>query len=206
MANPYVLELFKSLLGVLTLCLGWFFGQRIVAYWDIKKKRQELDIAIARDFQKLYGEFKEVSRLWRICTYKGPKSNLTELPPTLPVELLRRATAAEGGIEAIIVKLATERELTDDEVRSLGLFRQAYQKLREQIRDALPLEWTHQTPEYHLYNDLAAAVAAIISSNAPKEPTRANEAGSTLRRITAVRPSDWEQAVMSHPAGGRRNA
>jgi hypothetical protein len=51
-------EVFKTGLSVLSvlfsLLLGWFIGQPIIAYWDMKKKRRELDIAIATQFHKLY--------------------------------------------------------------------------------------------------------------------------------------------------------
>ena len=32
------LEVIKTGLSLLLLAIGWFIGQRIVAYWDIKKK------------------------------------------------------------------------------------------------------------------------------------------------------------------------
>ena len=52
----------------LVLAATWFLGQRILNSWDLRKKRQELDIAAATQFQQLYGEAKEVARLWRFIT------------------------------------------------------------------------------------------------------------------------------------------
>jgi hypothetical protein len=170
------------------------FGQKIIARWDVIKKQRELDIAVARDFQKLSGEFKEVSRLWRICGYRGDKPNI-KFAESMAGELLRRAAAAEGGVEAIIMKLSTERVLDQDEIRALGLFRQAYQKLREAIRDSRPLEWTHSTKEYHLYNDVAAQVARLVSASDLQTQTDAAAAKDALRKITGVRPAEWERAV-----------
>ena len=57
-----MLEAIKTLMSALLLLLSWLVGQKIVARWDVIKKQRELDIAVARDFQKLYGEFKEISR------------------------------------------------------------------------------------------------------------------------------------------------
>ena len=57
------------------------------------------------------------------------------------------------------------------------------------------LEWTYQTPQYHLYNVLAGHVATIISTENPTRQTRPQDAASTLQRITALRPVDWERAV-----------
>jgi hypothetical protein len=187
------LEIIKTGLTGLTLVLGWFVGQRIIAYWDIRKKRQEFDIATAAQFQKLYGEFKEVSRLWRIFTYSGERK--LALPDTMPVELLRRATAAEGGIEAIIVKLATERVLEQEDIQTLGLFRQAYQKLREAIRNGEALEWTYGTPEYFLYNHLASKIACIIAPSKTERRPALAEAPSILQKITEIRSEHWKQEL-----------
>lgn len=205
--NNVYLELIKTGLASLTLGFGWFVGQRIIASWDIRKKHQELDIATATQFHKLYGEFKEVSRLWRTVCFKpasdkepasGKKS---AFPEGITFELLRRATAAEGGVEAIIVKLATEKDLKLEDIKTLGLFRQAYQKLRESIREDESLDWIYGTPEYDLYNDLASKTASIISSSKTKEwhwwqrRPKSDEAPDILRKITAIRSETWEEEL-----------
>ncbi len=186
------LEVIKTGLSLLLLAIGWFIGQRIVAYWDIKKKRQELDIATATQFHKLYGEFKEVSRLWRAFKYRQKK---LAYPESMPVELQRRAAAAEGELEAIIVKLAAERKLDEDEKKTLGLFRQAYQKLREVIRGDEDFIWTHETPEYKLYNVLASKTAYIIFSKKAKKHRRSDDAADALLEITSHGPKAWNEAL-----------
>ena len=168
---------------------------RIIAYWDIRKKRQELDIAIAREFHKLYGEFKEVSRLWRAFTFTGDRNQQLIFPDTTRLDLLKRANASEGSVEAIVVKLATERDLTDDDIKTLGLFRQVYQQLRKAIRDGVPLESTYGTSEYTLFNDLASKIACIISSNKNKMCPIA-EAPDVLRKITAIRSEGLNRRVL----------
>lgn len=186
------LEVIKTGLSLLLLAIGWFIGQRIVAYWDIKKKRQELDIATATQFHKLYGEFKEVSRLWRAFKYRQKK---LAYPESMPMELQRRAAAAEGELEAIIVKLAAERRLDEDEKKTLGLFRQAYQKLREVIRGDEDFIWTHETPEYKLYNVLASKTAYIIFSKKAKKHRRSDDAADALLEITSQGPKAWNEAL-----------
>jgi putative (di)nucleoside polyphosphate hydrolase len=128
-------------------------------------------------------------------------------PETVHGELLTRATAAEGAIEALFVKVATERILEDDDVRALGLFRQAYQKLREAIRDGQELEWTHGTPEYRLYNELACKCSRIISHNRYYpggffQRDDAEKPHEVLEKITSIRSTDWIAEVGKHqPAG-----
>lgn len=187
-------ELIKTAFAFLTLAFGWFIGQRIIAFWDIRKKRQELDIGTATQFHKLYGEFKEVSRLWRTFTYTGRGKKLT-FTKTVPLELLRRAAAAEGGVEAIIVKLATERRLKEEDIETLGLFRQAYQKLREAIRAKEPLEWTYNTREYTLYNNLAGKTACIISTSKTKRRCKMAESPKILQKITKIQADHWKDAL-----------
>jgi putative (di)nucleoside polyphosphate hydrolase len=193
------LEIIKTGLAWLTLALGWVLGQKIIAKWDIIKKQRELDIETAMQFNKFYGEFKAVSRLWRVKLWRpinshGKRSEQLTFPGNTPFELLVRATAAEGGVEAIIVKLATERVLNEKDIKTLGLFRQAYQELRHAIREGKPLLWTYGTPEYTLYNDLASKVTCIIVSNKRKEPNQ-NEAPQVLRKISKIRPDEWEKEV-----------
>ncbi|NVN93078.1 MAG: hypothetical protein HXX11_21125 [Desulfuromonadales bacterium] len=194
-AESVQLEMIKTGLVCCTLVFGWVIGQRIITYWDIKKKRQELDIAAATQFHKLYGEFKEVSRLWRAFSFIGERSKQLIFPETIPLELLSRAVTAEGGVEAIIVKLATERVLEEDDIKTLGLFRQAYQQLRQAIRNGESLEWTYDKPEYHLFNDLACKTTCIISSNKTKKSPESSAATNILRQITSIRSIDWDDEL-----------
>lgn len=83
--------------------------------------------------------------------------------------LVTRACAVESKNEAITVKLATERDLDDDALRNLGLFRQAIQQLRESILDneEVPACLGHDQTEYVFFNELAVKVGSIISSSKP---------------------------------------
>jgi hypothetical protein len=56
---------------------------------SLKKKRQELDIAAATNLHKLYGEFKEVSRLWRASLYDAPNPPKIAFPAELLLQILR---------------------------------------------------------------------------------------------------------------------
>jgi hypothetical protein len=187
LSQNVILEIIKTALSGVTMIFGWIAGQRIVAYWDMKKKRQDVDLALAAQFQRLYGDFKQISRLWRSVTYEGKRNREVAFPEHFAADLLMKATAAEGSVESIIIKLATERTLTAEDIETLGLFRQAYQRLREAVRDGKDLNWTHGKPEYHLYDDLAAQVCGLISQG--------NRSSDTLEKITAVRPERWDRKV-----------
>jgi hypothetical protein len=183
-----VLEVVKTVIALLALAL---VGQRVIAHWDIRKKRLELDIAVANQFHQLYGEFKTVWRLWK--AFKDNKG--IKFPDDTRAELLKRATSAESGVEAITVKLATERSLSETDLETLGLFRQAFQLVREAIRYDQQLNWQYNSPEYLLFNDLASDVARMISfSDKGKSPGR-EEAKSNFQKVTGIRREDWEGRV-----------
>lgn len=188
LSDSIKLELIKAGLVCLTLLLTWVAGRGIINYWDIKKKRQELDIAIAREFHRLYGEFKELSRLWRAFIYVGPSVNPLVFPnrKNTRIDLLNRATASEGVVEAIVLKLATERRLEDDDIITLGLFRQEYQQLRKAIRNGIPFESTYGTPEYGRFNELSSKMTCIISSEKTRMCSK-EDAPKIMEGITAAR-------------------
>jgi len=181
--------------------ITWFIGQRIIAYWDIRKKRQEFDIATAVQFQQLYGEFKEIGKLWRIIK-KNKDPNLA-LPEHTRWELLERATAAESKVEAILVKLATERHLCASDLKQLGLFRQAYQQLREAIRDDKRLNFGFHSPEYKLYNELASNVALLISSGEHTKNLSSKAAQKNLQEIVRIRSKDFKEELDKVEGGHR---
>jgi hypothetical protein len=173
------------LVALLTLGLGWIVGQRLTLNWNLRQKRRELDLSNAKEFQALYGEFFAVWKLWNYYIHDvGHKS----LPGASRWELLNRACTAEAGMEAIFVRLASERNLSEGQVNSLGQFRQLYQKLREVIRDNEPLPWNHsEHPEYMDFKRLGAQVAYFIVSDEDKDKTAAGKHADALVGITANR-------------------
>lgn len=191
-----ILEAVKAAFGLALLASGWFIGQRIIARWELRKKRRELDVNTAVQFQQLYGELKEVGRLWREA--KKPRAIPLELPKDLRWSLLARGAAAESKFEAVVMKLASERELTDEQCSTLGLFRQACQQLRQSIRDDAPVSWSDLGPEYRLFNDLAAEVTCLIAAGHSVRPVAAGVACSNLEAIARVRSSRWKQATESY--------
>lgn len=192
--DSIILEAVKAVFGFGLLATGWILGQRIVALWDIRKKRQELDISTAVQFQQLYGELKEVGRLWRES--RKPKATQMGLPTDLHWSLLTRATNAESKYEAVVMKLASERQLTDDQIAALGVFRQACQQLRQSIRNNEEVSWTDFGPEYFLFNDLAAEVTCLISLPRPAKPIEPGVACANLEGIALIRGNQWDGAVI----------
>lgn len=198
--SPLSLEILKTGLNLLvaltTLGLTWFIGQGLAVGWNLEQKRRETDIAILQEFYSLYGEFKEIGKIWRIIkkNYYQKYSNLEIPPPANYWLLLSRACAVEGKNEAIMVKLATERNLDESDLRALGLFRQAVQQLRESIRDKREIPSFSRGTEYVFFNNLAAQVGFIISSSksVSSDPQSVSE---RLRILANVRCPDYENEI-----------
>src|SRR5262245_31485221 len=50
--------------GLALLIIGWLVGQRLTVSWNLRQKYKEIDLATARDFHALYGEFFAIWKLW----------------------------------------------------------------------------------------------------------------------------------------------
>lgn len=49
---------------LLTLMGGWLVTTRVTDRWDQVKRRREMDLAAAQDFQRFYGEFFSIWKAW----------------------------------------------------------------------------------------------------------------------------------------------
>jgi hypothetical protein len=180
--SPVSLEILKASFSLLVtlfgLVLAWVIGYRLSANWNLFQKQRETDIANIQQFYSLYGEFKEISKTWRLI--KRSQDSSLKIPSDSRWLLLARSCVIESKNEAILVKLATERDLKDDSLKTLGLFRQALQQLRESIRDDKEIPFASRGTEYVFFNDLVAKAGFIISSS-PLDKTLDQE--NTLQRL-----------------------
>jgi hypothetical protein len=158
--------------GVCLLILTWLVGQR--------QKRRELQLSSLQQFYVAYGEFFAVWKLWNrlerdVASFEDRRW-----------ELLKRAAAAEATIEGTLVKLSLELNLDEDDVTSLGRFRQAFQQLRESIRDNQILPWLYAgCPEYKTFKALSITVAALLNGKWSDSPLSRDRARGQLMVITA---------------------
>jgi hypothetical protein len=185
------IELFKAGLTVATSVIGaalaWFVGSRISSFWTVRQRRKEIYLATRGDFFRLYGEFFAIWKGWN--HYLGHKGTEAHFPDDLRWRILDRACTAEGGVEAILVRLSTELNLDDKDVEHLGRFRQAYRRLRENIRANRALPWASSDhEEYVTFKALACHLISLLDRLEDKLPTTAT-AKDALLRITS---NDWE--------------
>jgi len=161
-----------SFTAVVGSVLAWVVGTSVSYVWDERRRRRESDLTALATFYQLYGQFFATWKLWSSNKRYGAK-----LAPPDQVQwgLLECAENVEGGFEALLVKLASERSLNNDDKLLLGCFREAYQMLREKIRENEPLDWwaspTHSGDgfeQYRAFKALAGYVASLLESS-PKQ-------------------------------------
>jgi len=192
MQPNYDFEIFKGGLAVITsliaLSLAWFVGNRITVRWALRQKRREMYLAVAAEFYRLYGEFFAVWKLWNYLKREGVIR--PSAVPDAQYKLLERACAAEAGVESIIVRLCAERNMSESDVRTLGSYRQAYHRLRESIREGLPIPWSSSDHrEYLAFKTLASHVAAIMSR---RDETTLPNPESVASHLTQITSNEWE--------------
>lgn len=197
MTRDQQLELLKAgltlAITLITLVCGWFIGLKLTVEWNLRQKRRELILANVQQLHAIYGEFKEISKVWRIV--KLNKDGTLIIPPDCRWSLLARACAVESKNEAIMVKLATERRMTKQETYSLGLFRQAIQTLRESIHANEVVPSSSRGAEYVFFNELAAGVACIISAHRSETELLPQAAGDNLTAIVSIRSTQFKAAI-----------
>ena len=104
------------------------------------------------------------------------------------------AVCVTAGPEALgTLLLHSEHKLNDDQLETLGLFRQAMQTIRESIRDNQECPLGSRNTEYRLLNRLAPQVLAMVA--AKPEEIAAEDAKTQLSKVIAVTSARWQQVV-----------
>ena len=197
MADDYQLELFKAALSLLVAIIGisatWYAGTRLTTSWNLRQKRRELNVEAVHALHELYGEFKEVVKIWRLV--KRPLTSPTTIPSEERWNLLVRACSIESKTEALVLRLATERNLKDGDADTIGFFRQAMQLLRECIRDNVDCPLGSRREEYGFLNELAPQMASIVTDDLPKTRPSVELAERQLADIVAVTSKSWAARI-----------
>lgn len=178
------LEFVKTGLSVCLLLLTWFGGQRVLAVWERRKKQNEIDLASLTQLHKVHSEFRTIGRLWRSFGLKVQPGDPVPVPGDVHWQIHQRAAAAEGEMEALVVKLATERVLSAEQIDALGFLRESYQLLRRSIRDRQWFYWRSGSAEYIRFYTSAIGLTALLSR--PSKRPSAKQAVDTVTQVRAT--------------------
>ncbi|GAA2808063.1 hypothetical protein GCM10010505_37860 [Kitasatospora aburaviensis] len=166
---------------------GWFVTTRITERWAQIRRSREDNQAAARELQLRYGEFVANWKTWNALV--GEHTAQIEAPDDAKWACLRRATEAEGAVEALLARVSAERRLTAEQIDTLGALRQAFKAARRTIRRGRPLAWSSAESEPYLaFKGLVAAAGVLMASPAdPRDRPDAAEAARAFRAITGNR-------------------
>jgi hypothetical protein len=171
--------------AIIVLVFGWGIGHQLTYKWNVRQKSREFQLSAAQQFYLAYGEFFAVWKLWNRLdrTANGFEDRRWELH--------KRSAAAEAIIEGTLVKLSSELELKEEDLNYLGRFRQAFQQLRQAVREDRHLLWPgSDNPAYRTFKSLAIRVSGLLTSKWPSSPPSRERAIEQLLRITS---NDWEE-------------
>jgi hypothetical protein len=198
--------LFTLAVTVTTLGLGWLVGAGITSQWEQSKKRRALELEALAKFYTVYGEFFAIWKVWD-AHQRDAHMRGNPLDRTAVWDLLRRAAEAEGGFEAILVRITQERFLDESQTDSLARFRQGYQSLREAIREDRTLEWRADprkrpaSDKYRAFKILAARTAGMLSDDTgrvlrrPRTPDPGRAAQALIEATSVANAARWWEGV-----------
>ena len=181
------------LVAVIIIVATALVGRFLTAKWNFHQKRKEQNLESVRALHDLYGEFKEVLKIWRVIKDKEKPIHIT---PETRLDLLTRACAVEGKTEALVLRLASERKMDEGQPIQIGMFRQAIQSLRQSIRDDKTSPFGDRDKvEYSMMNELAAQVSAIVTADLPPKEIDSATTMRQLAEIVSVRSENWDIEV-----------
>jgi hypothetical protein len=197
--RPPLADALHLLLPFAALLAAWILGRSLISFWSCKQKKRDLDFDLSRKFHTAYEDFFAIWKLWNHQREQGDQSlpDHGEFEPqeVSRAELLHTVGNAEGSVEAILVTLASTRDLSQAEVEMLGRFHQAFGTLRDAISKNKQLAWNDpEHAEYLAFKRLASGVVMLIHGSNPASPA-AQKRIESLRQITSSR---WEK-VWSQP-------
>ncbi|MCK5485046.1 MAG: hypothetical protein KAI86_02465 [Desulfobacterales bacterium] len=158
-------RLFITLIGLLG---AWIVGNSITTKWQLIQKRKELELQLAQNFYKYYGEFFAIWKIWHQLIEDTGETAIVvpehAIPEQSRYELHERAAAMEGGIETTLLKVASEIPLDQDDQRNLGNLRQAFSVARYCIRHRMTIPFfSSGNKQYRELKRLSTAFGVLLA-------------------------------------------
>jgi hypothetical protein len=180
---------FSSASAVVVLLLGWSIGKKLTYRWNVRQKCRELQLSASQQFYEAYGEFFAVWKLWNRLDRSDAGFEDRRW------ELHKRSAAAEAVVEGLFVKLSSELNLDKEQLDDLGCFRQAFQQLREAIRQDNHLLWpSSDNRAYKAFKSLAIRMSGLLARDWPSRPPPRDRAIEQLLTITSNSfEKDWAE-------------
>jgi hypothetical protein len=173
----------------ITLAFAAVLSGAVGTLWGLVRHRRELDLAALGRFYETYGTWFAIWKAWSDL-------NNGEYPADERGELLAQAAVAEGQFEALLVKLAIERRLSEAQIERLGRFREGYQQLRESIEQGVELPFRVQFNDdernaYVAFKALSVEFAALLGRRRGTVRSQRRLVAITSWRVTGDNKQRW---------------
>jgi hypothetical protein len=155
---------------------AFFIAEVFTARRTQAESDRERDLAAAAELYRVQGELFAAWKLWEFHSREGQGPLLEKSSPRVS-EIAELAAAAEGGYEALFVRMALEHDLGEDQEAVLWCLRSAFKELRRAIRTHKPLEWWRSPyihgktntgfRKYQAYRTLLGLATAILTQPVP---------------------------------------
>ncbi|WP_431683333.1 hypothetical protein [Kitasatospora sp. KL5] len=181
--------------ALLGLAIALLFTRRL----ERAQRQRDRDLATAADLYRVYGEFFAAWKAWdELLRGADPTAAATgQCPPDGQhrLQVLNLAAQAEGGMEALLVRLTQERSLNQRELATLWCLRQAVKQLRYAIRDDKWLVWWRAAEphpktgtlghrKYQAFKALNAQVAGMLVDHGRRQRPRGSRGVTALQHVT----------------------
>lgn len=195
-------EILKTIIGgAVPVAIAAFGGQWILNKYQLSQKRRESRLELARfvrerqyeSLEQIYNLFGRFMSLYRLIN--ATDTDLSD--PEVRYGLLQRCAEAEAGVDAVILRVASEftNEYKPDIARALGALRQSVQIWRERVSEGQRLPFiASDQPDYVRFKASFAQISTYLSASifGGLEPLPVRfEAAQTL--ILDAFDNKWEQ-------------
>jgi hypothetical protein len=126
--------------------------------YERSRKREEFDRSTMEELAALYGQVFGVWKAWE--AYRAAPG--LDVDGEGPWELLTKAADAEGRLEALLVRIAADRPLTDTDIRMLAGLRQSFKAVRKAIRAQRTVGWTRSASSEYIALKTYTTYAAVL--------------------------------------------
>jgi hypothetical protein len=166
-------EIIKTIIGgVVPVVIAAVGGQWIVNQYQLAQKKRESRLELARfvrerqyeSLEQLYSLFGQFMSLYRIINSED--TDLTDID--IRQNLLRRCAEAEAGVDAVILRVASEftHEYQASLAESLGNLRQSVQIWRERISEGKRLPFiSSEQQDYVRFKTAFAQAATYLAAS-----------------------------------------
>lgn len=114
-----------------------FVTTTVTHRYEKRRKQHDFDLETMQELASLYGQIFGVWKAWDSrCRF--PKVDPADHAAW---ELLAKAVDAEGRLEALLLRIAADRYLRDEDIKVLAGLRQSFKVVRKAIREDEPIGW-----------------------------------------------------------------